>query len=316
MNEPIKRILIVGAGWTGRQIALQCAAHGVETHLADASEPTVDAALHWIDAHVGSIASEANWSPDAIKTYSKHLHRFPWNAKTDPTTVPSTNVEFDMVLECVSEQASIKRRVLSQISERFSSGTIICSNSSYFTPSILSKYVQAPERYAHFHFHAPIHLSTVVDVSCSPVTADDVAVRLCDLAKRIGQHPIRENRENPGYIYNWLLQSLITASLQLADREVATPEEIDFVWKTITRMPVGPFGIMDTIGLDLVQQVLSNGRWVGDHEAMQKLIDVLEPYVKSGDLGVKTGKGFFQYATHSGPTPIGLPVERHAHPEP
>jgi 3-hydroxybutyryl-CoA dehydrogenase len=99
---------------------------------------------------------------------------------------------------------------------------------------------------------------------------------------------------------------LITAALQLADREIAAPEEIDFVWKKITRMPVGPFGIMDTIGLDLVQQVLSNGRWVGDHEAIQKLVDVLEPYVKSGELGVKTGKGFFSYASNSGPTPTAV----------
>ena len=304
MNRPIEKILIVGAGWTGRQIAVQCAAHGVETYLADASEPTIDAALNWIDAHVGSIASEANWSPDAVKNYRKHLHRFDWSASSVSVPGSSEPIDFDMVLECVSEQASIKRRVLSQMSERFPEPAIICSNSSYFTPSVLLKYVQKPERYAHFHFHAPIHLSTIVDVACSPVTADDVAVRLCEFAKRIGQHPIRENRENPGYIYNWLLQSLITASLQLADREIATPEEIDFVWKKITRMPVGPFGIMDTIGLDLVQQVLSNGRWVGDHEAMQKLIDVLEPYVKSGELGVKTGKGFFSYASNSGPTPI------------
>jgi 3-hydroxybutyryl-CoA dehydrogenase len=69
-------------------------------------------------------------------------------------------------------------------------------------------------------------------------------------------------------------------------------------------MPVGPFGIMDTIGLDLVQQVLSNARWVGDHDAIQKLVDVLEPFVQAGDLGVKSGKGFFNYSSQSGPTPI------------
>lgn len=306
MNRPIEKILIVGAGWTGRQIAAQCAGHGVETYLADASESTVDAALLWIAAHIGSIASEANWSPDSVKNYKNHLHKFNWNAKPKSEQADNDEISFDMALECVSEQASIKRRVLTQMSDRFTEQTIICSNSSYFTPSILMKYVQNPERYAHFHFHAPIHLSTVVDVACSPVTADDVAVRLCDFARRIGQHPIRENRENPGYIYNWLLQSLITAALQLADREIAAPEEIDFVWKKITRMPVGPFGIMDTIGLDLVQQVLSNGRWVGDHEAIQKLVDVLEPYVKSGELGVKTGKGFFSYASNSGPTPTAV----------
>jgi len=317
MNRPISKILIVGAGWTGRQIAVQCAAHRVETYLTDASEATIDSAIDWINTHIVSIASEAHWKPDSVQDYRNYLHRLKWASSdtNESKQIESIQIQglsdemdplsnFDMVLECVSEQASIKRRVLKQISDRFSADTIVCSNSSYFTPSMLMKYVRSPERYAHFHFHAPIHLSTIVDVACSAITSDEVAVRLCDFAKTIGQHPIRQNKENSGYIYNWLLQSLIKSSLELVDRGIASPEDIDLVWKTITRMPVGPFGIMDTIGLDLVQQVLSNARWVGDAEAMQRLVDVLEPFVQAGELGVKSSKGFFRYDSNSGPTPI------------
>jgi len=308
MNHPISKILIVGAGWTGRQIALQCAAHQAETYLADTSEDTLSSAMGWIDKHVGSIASEANWEPESVKNYRKHLHRFHWNGtdqqETQEISTTLTKPSFDMVLECVSEQASIKRRVLKQLSDRFSKETILCSNSSYFTPSMLLKYVDEPARYAHFHFHAPIHLSTVVDVACSSFTRDDVALRLCEFARKIGQHPIRQDKENSGYIYNWLLKSLISSSLELADREIASPADIDLAWKKITQMPVGPFGIMDTIGLDLVHQVLSNARWVGDSQAIQRLVDFLEPYVDAGNLGVKTGKGFFSYDSKGGPTPV------------
>jgi 3-hydroxybutyryl-CoA dehydrogenase len=203
------------------------------------------------------------------------------------------NVE--LVLESVPEQAALKRRLLKQLSEVFSQDTILASNSSYFVPSTFSKHVQAPERYAHFHFHVPIWKATVVDVAAGPETAPQTLQRLGSLALRIGQTPIVQTVENSGYIFNAMLKSVLQSALQLLDRSVADPACIDLAWTKATGMPVGPFGIMDQIGLDLMLQTMSNARFVEGDQVWEPLIARIEPLVAQGHLGVKTGQGFFKY---------------------
>jgi 3-hydroxybutyryl-CoA dehydrogenase len=203
------------------------------------------------------------------------------------------NVE--LVLESVPEQAALKRRLLKQLSEVFSPDTILASNSSYFVPSTFSKHVRAPERYAHFHFHVPIWKATVVDVAAGPETAPQTLQRLRSLALRIGQTPIVQTVENSGYIFNAMLKSVLQSALQLLDRSVADPACIDLAWTKATGMPVGPFGIMDQIGLDLMLQTMSNARFVEGDQVWEPLIARIEPLVAQGHLGVKTGQGFFKY---------------------
>jgi 3-hydroxybutyryl-CoA dehydrogenase len=162
---------------------------------------------------------------------------------------------------------------------------------------MLNKFVAHPERFAHFHFHLPVWRATVVDIVPGPDALPDVSERLRMLALKIGQTPIIQTVENPGYIFNWILQSMLRSSLELVERQVATPDDIETSWKTITGMQTGPFGMMDLIGIDLIHQVLSNARWSGDYEETQKLIDFLQPWLDRGELGVKTGQGFFNYSS-------------------
>ncbi len=144
--------------------------------------------------------------------------------------------------------------------------TIIASNSSYFVPSMLTRFVSQPQRFAHLHFHSPVWRATIVDIVPGPETDPAIVSRLHDFASAIGQTPIVQSVEKPGYIFNWLLQATLKASLELVDRRVASPENIDLAWTRITGMERGPFGMMDLIGIDLIHQVLSNARWLGDYD--------------------------------------------------
>lgn len=287
MSKSIESILIVGAGWIGRQIAAQCAVHGLSVTILDKQAEVGLDAVRWAINHASKRSQDGIWGKNAAELCQENIRA--------AETLDQVSKKIDLAFECVTEQSSAKRRALGDLSAKFELPTIIASNSSYFTPSMLSKYVSQPERFCHFHFHAPIWLATVVDIVPGPEASPDILERLKELAIRIGQTPIVQTVENPGYIFNALLQNLLSSSLDLARRGVATPSDIELSWKTVTGMRVGPFGMMDWIGIDLIHQVLTNSRWNGDYDEAQKLVEYLQPWIDRGDLGVKTGQGFFQY---------------------
>jgi len=289
MQTPISSVLVVGAGWNGRQVAAQCAAHGIRTYLADCRHEVTLEAVRWSSGYVSERVAERTWPEETIEKCRDLL------VATEMSDIGGLSV--DLAIECVHEQVSSKRRILRDLSALLPESTVIASNSSYFTPSMLSKFVEHPQRFAHFHFHSPVWSASIVDIILGPEANPQLSPRLEMLAKQIGQTPIVQTVENPGYIFNWILQGMLKSSLELVDRQVATPENIELSWKKITGMSVGPFGLMDLIGIDLIHQVLSNARWLGNYDETQKLIDILQPWLDRGELGVKTGQGFFDYSS-------------------
>ncbi|MBU6238374.1 MAG: hypothetical protein KGQ51_11130 [Planctomycetes bacterium] len=294
IENPVRRVAIVGAGWTGRQIAGQMAAFGVGVTLIDSARSALEASRDWILAQRPRFCAEGFW-PEIGESLLDNRLRFAIpsdplaNQFDDPEGVP------DLLLESVPEQASLKRRILRNYSMVLPPSTLIASNSSYFTPSTFSPHIVAPERFAHFHFHVPIWRATIVDIASAPETGQETRDRLIDLAVRIGQTPIVNRVENTGYVFNFMLKGLLQSALQLFDRGVVSPDEIDLAWRKATGMPVGPFGIMDQIGLDIMQQTMSNARFVDGDEVWGPLLEHVEKLVNQGKLGVKTGSGFFEY---------------------
>lgn len=283
-SQKIEHVLVVGAGWVGRQIAARLAQHGVKVWIFDRYPEVSRQAVAWMH----SIASDLI---DSSSTFVA-VDWLPNVQIAEQLFEPN----IDLVIESVPEQVSLKKRVLSELGERYSSPTVIASNSSYFVPSMLSRFVAAPERYAHFHFHVPVQHESVADIVGCEATDPVVLDRLAELATRIGQSPLRLKREHPGYVFNWLLQSLLRASLELVAKDVVDPAEVDRSWKAVTNMPLGPFGIMDRIGLDVIEQVLSNARWAEtDSTSLDRLIEVLKGPLSQGHLGFKTQQGFYDY---------------------
>jgi 3-hydroxybutyryl-CoA dehydrogenase len=283
----IQRVLIAGAGWTGRQIAGQMAAFGVEVTLFDRSDQALQASRDWIESQAAHMRLNGFWPADETGNLMNRLQT--------SNSLQELRSDFDLVLESVSEQFSLKRRLMKQLSEQFPAPTILASNSSYFVPSMLEPHLNSPERFAHYHFHVPIWIATLVDIVPGSTTHPETLERLVELSARIGQTPLVQTVENPGYVFNWMLKALLQSALQLVHRQVATPADIEMVWKKVTGMPIGPFGIMDQIGVDLIEQTMSHARFVDGDDAWQPLIDLLKPYIENNQLGVKTGRGFFEY---------------------
>ncbi len=281
----IEHVLILGAGWVGRQTAARLARFGLSLWLVDRSREVCAAAVEWM-RDLPEFAPDPAWVDRVQIAPSLRELR-------------GSSVPIDLAIESVPEQVSLKKRVLRELSQAFPAPTIIASNSSYFVPSMLSGYVSQPQRFAHLHFHVPVLEDSVVDIVGCAETDPQVIERLRRLTLRIGQQPLVLRREHPGYIFNWLLQAVLRSALELVSLDVADPVDIDRSWTAVTGMPLGPFGIMDRIGLDVIEQILSNARWVDKSATevpIEELLKLLAEHTAAGELGIKTQRGFYDYS--------------------
>jgi 3-hydroxybutyryl-CoA dehydrogenase len=303
-DPAIQQVLIVGAGWVGRQIAARLAACGIQVGLTDRDGAIIQDAIQWIDQvscdEAGELVQQAGFGrPERALTESVR----PFETFEMLTAEALEAWDCQLVIECVPEQLSLKKRVLRRIGDLTPQRCIIASNSSYFVASVLSQFVTSPERFAQMHFHVPVLRQSVIDIVGCAQTNPEVLQRLSHLSQRIGQHPLLLRKEHPGYVFNWLLQSVLKAALELVALDVVDIEDVDRSWKAVTGMPLGPFGMMDQIGLDVIEQVLSNARWADPPKVSdQQLLEILRPLTRQGRLGTKTGSGFYEYrSTDAGP---------------
>jgi len=151
-----------------------------------------------------------------------------------------------------------------------------------------------PEKFAAFHFH-DTRVTNIVDIMPHPKTSPETVELIKAFAERIGQIPIMLHKENFGYVFNAMLMDLFKAAQSLAANNVASVEDIDRAWMGVMHTLIGPFGIMDSIGLDTVWKVTDY--WAKVLKEPQQIANAafIKPYVDRGDLGVKSGRGFYTY---------------------
>jgi 3-hydroxyacyl-CoA dehydrogenase/NAD(P)-dependent dehydrogenase (short-subunit alcohol dehydrogenase family) len=261
--EAIQSVTVVGAGHCGRQIAHLLGRVGVPVTCYEPSQEQLIGAQAAFYTSFGPNLTEAlnllnRCSLDDSQTSSAPLQppTTAWGMRW--TTDLALASQSDLIIEAVPEYLPLKRRVMEAFAKATSPYTILATNSSYLPPSSIFRGLPNPERFAALHFHSPPWYATAVDVMPAPRTAHHVLSRLVQLIERIGLVPILMRREFPGYIFNNLLNPLLVKAMELAERQVCSPAEIEYSWKSITQMPVGPFGMMLQIGLPSLRTILAS----------------------------------------------------------
>jgi 3-hydroxybutyryl-CoA dehydrogenase len=284
--EDIKRVLILGAGTMGQQIGLECAMHGYDTVVYDLSREILDKAMRRI-AKLGSwYASRGRISEEQLLQALAKISFTP-----DPA---EAGRDVDFVSESIPEDPKLKGRVFGQFHELCPERAIFTTNTSTLVPSMFAEATGRPKNLVALHFH-DLRTNNVVDIMPHPGTAPEVVELVCDFAESLGQMVIPVRREHSGYVFNSMLSSLFSSALTLASGQVATIEDIDRSWMGVMRAPMGPFGIMDQIGLSTVWTVTDYwAKKTGDPQA-QANADFLKQYVDRGHLGFKTNQGFYSY---------------------
>ncbi len=286
--EKIQRVLIIGAGTMGLQIGFQCAAHGCDVVVHDASTEAMAKGPERVKAYAREIEAARAWEPARL---SAGLERMSFVAD-----LAEAARDVDLVSESVPEDPKLKGEVFARLNRLCPAHTIFATNTSTLVPSQFAKATGRPSQLLAFHFHTPVWASNVVDVMGHAGTSPEIVEAMRAFGERIGQVPIVLAKESGGYVFNAMLSALNREALTLAANGVATPEDVDRAWMGVMKTGIGPFGIMDLIGLDTVHTITDYWarRLVVDRQ-LHKNAAFLKPFIEEGRLGRKTGRGIYSY---------------------
>ena len=284
--EDIKTVLIIGSGTMGQQIGFQCAVSGFDVIMYDIAENMLETADKRLDKLEKAYIDAGRLTDESAAAA---------RAKIQMTTdAQAAGEHADFVSESVPEDPKLKAKVFARFNEICPAHAIFTTNTSSLVPSMFADATGRPERFAAFHFH-DTRVTRIVDIMPHPGTSPEVVGIIEAFAVRIGQIPIMLQKENFGYVFNALIMELFKSAQTLAANQVASVEDIDRAWMGVMHTPVGPFGIMDSIGLDTVWKLTDYwAKIVKDPQQMANAA-FMKPYVDSGEVGEKVGKGFYTY---------------------
>lgn len=277
----------MGAGTMGCQIGLQCALFGYDTHIYDKSEQALAHAAQAMEKIGKRLVKVGEISPDRLADALGRALTF--------RDLSEAAAEADMVSESVPENPELKIKVFSALNSVCSRDTIFTTNSSSLPPSMLANGTGRPDRFCAMHFHIPVWESNVVDIMPHPGASEETLKTVESFALSVGQIPIVLKKETPGYLFNSMFMALTKSALSLAAKGAASPEDIDRSWMGVTKMRIGPLGMLDLVGLDTAMSISRHwGVALNDPDNLANA-SFLAKYVDQGLLGVKSGQGFYKY---------------------
>ena len=283
--DRIDSVCVFGAGTLGWQIALQCASQ-YPVYLYDISSEALVRALSnitneldkWVQ--VGEISTEVKEST---------LHRLVIEA--DPVKAVEG---VGLVIEAVPEKLELKRRVFGELDAVCGVDTIISTNSSSIRVSLIEDVTGRKDRVLNTHFYSAPWRSRIVELMKGSMTSDETIACVEGFMKSIGMLPLVVRRESTGFIFNRVWRSVKRECLHLVDEGVASFEDVDRAWMSYFGTEIGPFGLMDKVGLDVVRDI--ENVYYGESKDLRDLPPkLLIEKIERGELGVKTGRGFYSY---------------------
>ncbi len=284
MHE-LKRVVVVGAGTMGSQIALQTALSGLyEVGLVDTVAAQLERARaqnrKLLDRSVEKgrlTADKADAAFDRIQP-SEHLD----NAVR----------EADLVIEAVVEDFEAKKAVFEQLARHARKEAILASNSSTIAISRLADFTGRPERCCNTHFFHPVTVMQLCEVVRGPRTSDETVETAVAFVRSIDRTPVVLKKEIWGFIVNRILFAASEEAMRLLEGGYASAEDIDIAVQKGLNWPMGPFHLLDFSGLDIFYGAMQDRHRLGDGPEPP---EILRRLVEEGKLGKKAGRGFFEY---------------------
>ena len=280
----ITTVAVLGTGVLGSQIAFQTAYSGFDVIAYDISDEALAAAKERFQRLVATYKAEV---PGAARGKADETL-----GRLTLTTDLAEAAQADLIIEAVPEILDVKRETYEKLAQLAPAETIFATNSSTLLPSDLVEWTGRPERFLALHFANRVWKFNTGEVMGTPQTDPAVFDQIVRFAGDIGIVPIPIHKEKAGYVLNTLLVPLLNAAMGLAGGGYAEVEDIDWTWRIATGAPMGPFQILDMIGLTTPYNILTHGP-SGDPKIAAWL---KENYIDKGRLGVATGEGFYKYA--------------------
>ena len=278
----IRKVCVLGAGTLGSRVALQAALSGYEVSIYDINPKALDGSKKTMNKIIDQLSKASGLDPDAGVTAIERI------IFTDNPNVAVSDA--DIINESVIEEIDVKEKVWAQFGSIAPEKTIFTTNTSFLLPSMFAEISGRPKMFCALHFH-DVFYAKVVDIMPHHGTDKKLIPVLMEFGKTLEQVPVLVKKENPGYIFNSMLMAFIGSAGKLLTGDVASIEDIDKSWMVNFKMPSGPFGILDKIGLDTAWHVTHQM----PDKASQAFAALLKKYIDTGKLGEKTGEGFYSY---------------------
>jgi 3-hydroxybutyryl-CoA dehydrogenase len=282
-----QKVAVVGSGLMGRGIGQVFATAGFSVTLIDLNQKVLDLAIQQISSSL-SVMEKAGLLSEPKEAVLSRMATTP--------NLPEGVSEASFVVEAVFEDLEAKKDVFKRVEKGTSNSTIIASNTTAIPITTLGGVTSHPERVVGTHFWNPPHLVSAVEVTRGKKTSPETVEKSVSILKKAGKKPAVVNRDVPGQIGIRILYAMIREATWLVENEIASAEDIDNIVKQALggRLEVlGPLELADLSGIDLVENV-SNILYksLDSSTAAQALVKQM---VKAGELGVKTGKGFYDW---------------------
>lgn len=281
----MKNISVIGAGTMGNGIAHVFAMNGFAVTLIDIHQDALDRALGTISKNLDRmIKKEKITDQEKMDTLARI---------TTNTDISGGVAEADLVVEAATENESLKLKIFGQIDEAAPSGAILASNTSSISITKIAAATQRPEKVIGMHFFNPVPVMKLVEIIKGHATDPTVAQKIYDLSESIGKVPAFAE-DYPGFVANRILMPMINEAIYALHEGVAGVEEIDTIMKLGMAHPMGPLQLADFVGLD-VCLAICNVLYHGFGNPKYAPCPLLVNMVNAGQLGRKSGKGFYDY---------------------
>ena len=288
-NQQIHSVTIIGAGTMGNGIAHVCAMAGFPVKLMDRSEEQLSIALQTIEKNLKRMAEKQKIIPAEVSSSLARIRAY--------TNLRQAISGADLIIEVVPEQIMVKKAVWNEIEEGIDNNkqkqTIYASNTSSISISELAQDLAYPENMIGMHFFNPVPVMSLVEIILGEKTSEQTFNSVELLTKKLSKTPIRVN-DFPGFVSNRILMPMINEAIYSLHEGVAEKEAIDQVMTLGMAHPMGPLRLADFIGLDVCLNIM-NVLYKGFQDDKYTPCPLLVDMVDKGQLGNKTGQGFYNY---------------------
>ena len=308
-----KKIVVVGGGRIGSQIAFQSAYCGFESWILLRSEASIERTKQKIEklrsiyldtmekmktdktAYCNGFTNKKDLTNKEIDELKIQLEKGYKELKLI-TKYEEACKDADLIIESIVEDPKQKTELYQELSKYMEEKTILVTNSSTLLPSLFADSTGRPEKYLAFHFSINIWKNNIAEIMVHARTDKKYFEEMIKFAEEINMIPLKVNKEQKGYILNSMIVPFLFSALTLWANEVSDIETIDKTWSLGTGAPKGPFQIMDSIGLSTIYNIfLINPGYSDPNSIIRKIADKLKLMIDAGKLGINSGEGFYKY---------------------